>query len=107
MNMITRPLMKFAHSKIGWLVNKVSLAVSGWFLSVGIETGETVFQVVAGIGGLLFLGVEFAVKRIADRFVDDFQHKHGLSVDSWAGDKTRLATGVDQPKPNPVHIQPD
>lgn len=104
MNALIRPLMKFSHSKIGWFVNKISLGVSGWLLSVGIDSGEIVYQIIAGIGALLFLAIEFGVKLLADRFVDDFQHKHGLTVDSWPGLKTRLATGVEKA---PVYIQPD
>ncbi len=104
MNTLIRPLMKFCHSKIGWLVNKIGLTTSAWLGSIGIESGDTTYQIAAGIGGLLFLSLEFVVKKIADKFVGDFQHRHGLTRDFWPGHKTRIVAKVD---PATAPIQPD
>jgi len=104
MNTLAKPLMKFCHSKIGWLVNKIGLTTSAWLGSIGIESGDTTYQIAAGIGGLLFISLEVAVKKIADKFVGDFQHRHGLTKDFWPGHKTRIIAKVD---PATAPIQPD
>ena len=51
MQSLIRLAQKWSHSKIGWLTNKIALALAGWFAAIGVESDGTPFISAEQSGG--------------------------------------------------------
>jgi hypothetical protein len=94
---------KWSHSKIGWLTNKIALALAGWFAAIGVEADDSAKQIAAGVGAFLIALLEIGVKWSSNKLVKGIQKKAGLNEDGWPGIKTRIVAGLENKTvPHPV-----
>jgi hypothetical protein len=94
---------KWSHSKIGWLTNKIALALAGWFGAIGVQSDDAAKQIAAGIGAFLIAVLELGVKWSSNKLVKGIQSKAGLKTDGWPGVKTRIVAGLENKTvPHPV-----
>jgi len=100
---LIRIAQKWSHSKIGWLSNKLGIALAGWFAAIGVQADDAATQIAAGIGAFLIAVLELGVKWSSNRLVKGIQKKAGLRADGWPGVKTRIVAGLEkQTIPHPI-----
>tara|TARA_R100000734_G_C3318534_1_gene112783 strand:+ start:1048 stop:1410 length:363 start_codon:yes stop_codon:yes gene_type:complete len=103
MQSLIRLAQKWSHSKIGWLTNKIALALAGWFGAIGVESDDAAKQIAAGVGAFLIALLEIGVKWSSNKLVKGIQKKSGLKIDGWPGVKTRIVAGLENKTvPHPI-----
>jgi len=82
-------VLQFAYTKLGKASMQLAQVVGTWLASAGVLTEDNKQTVIGALAVLLGAVLDWGTRNISDRFIRNAQKTKGLTVDGYAGPKTR------------------